>query len=109
MRLFPIKNEHAEVLGLMMALSDITERKKAEHKLQAAYEQIQSQMNHIKEMAWKQSHLIRSPIANLKGLANVLKTDPTDANILAFMNRELCRLDDIIIELADNGVIHYSS
>src|SRR3569833_2142379 len=67
--LFPITNDSKEILGIMMALYDITERKNAEQDLQNAYLQIQIQVNSIKEMAWKQSHLLRSPLANLKGLA----------------------------------------
>jgi len=99
--LFPITNENKEILGMMMALYDITERKKAEEDLKAAYERIQSHINSIKDMAWKQSHLIRSPLANLKGLAEMLKDDPSDADVLEFIQNELNRMDTVIIEMAD--------
>lgn len=99
--LFPITNDNKEILGMMMALYDITERKNAEQDLKNAYERIQSHISSIQDMAWKQSHLIRSPLANLKGLATMLKDDPDDAEVLDFIQNELNRMDNIIIEMAD--------
>ena len=102
-RLFPITNDKKEIFGLMLALSDITERKNAEESLKTAYKQIQEHINSIKDMAWKQSHLIRSPLANLKGLAVMLKEDPSDNDVLKFIHAELDRLDAVIIEMAEDA------
>ncbi len=99
-KMFPIRKENREILGFLIELYDITEHKDAENKLQEAYLQIQSQVNQIKEMTWKQSHLIRSPIANLKGLVNILTTDPIDSTSLNYIRQEIKRLDEIIIEMA---------
>jgi PAS domain S-box-containing protein len=104
--LFPITNSSKEILGMMMALYDITERKNAEHDLKSAYERIQSHISSIKDMAWKQSHLIRSPLANLKGLAGMLKEDPSDVEVLNFIQNELDRMDTIIIEMGDMSDHH---
>ncbi len=101
-RLFPIINDNQEILGMMMALYDITERKSAEEDLKNAYNRIQSHINSIKDMAWKQSHLIRSPLANLKGLAEMLTDDPTNGDVLEFIKTELHRMDTIIIEMAED-------
>jgi signal transduction histidine kinase len=57
-------------------------------------------------MAWKQSHLIRSPLANLKGLAVMLKDDPSDAVVLGHIEDELGRMDTIIIEMAGDASNH---
>jgi two-component system, sporulation sensor kinase E len=105
-RLFPITNDKKEIFGLMLALSDITERKTAEESLKTAYKQIQEHINSIKDMAWKQSHLIRSPLANLKGLAEMLKEDPSDNDVLKFIHAELDRLDAVIIEMAEDASNH---
>jgi PAS domain S-box-containing protein len=102
-RLFPITNDNKEILGLMMALYDITERKNAEQDLKNAYERIQSHINSIKDMAWKQSHLIRSPLANLKALAELLKEHPTDIETLDHFQAELDRMDAIIHEMAEDA------
>jgi PAS domain S-box-containing protein len=102
-RLFPITNKKNEILGSMLALSDITERKGAEESLKTAYIRIQDHVNNIKDITWKQSHLIRSPLANLKGLAAMLKDDPSDNEILEFIQTELERLDQVIIEMAEDA------
>ncbi len=104
--LFPITNDNKEILGMMMALYDITERKNAEHDLKTAYDRIRSHINSIKDMAWKQSHLIRSPLANLKGLAAMLKEDPSDNEVLDYIQNELDRMDAIIIEMAEDASNH---
>jgi len=105
-RLFPITNDNKDILGMMMALYDITERKNAEQDLKNAYERIQSHINSIKDMAWKQSHLIRSPLANLKALSEMLKDNPNDAEVLDHFQYELDRMDAIIHEMADEASDH---
>jgi len=105
-RLFPITNDNKEILGLMMALYDITERKNAEQDLKNAYEDIQNHVNSIKDMAWKQSHLIRSPLANLKGLTAILKEDPTETGIFEHIEKELNRMDAILMEMAKDASGH---
>lgn len=105
-RLFPITNDNNEILGMMMALYDITERKNAEQDLKIAYERITEHVNSIKDMAWKQSHLIRSPLANLKGLVSILKEDPASLEIFDHIQSELNRMDKIIIEMAEDASDH---
>ena len=105
-RLFPITNDNKEILGMMMALYDITERKNAEQDLKNAYERIQRHIDSIKDMAWKQSHLMRSPLANLKALAELLKDHPTDIETLDHFQAELNRMDTIIREMAEDASEH---
>lgn len=105
-RLFPITNDKKEILGMMMALYDITERKNAEQDLKSAYGRIQDHINSIKDMAWKQSHLIRSPLANLKGLVSILKEDPSSLEIFDHIQSELNRMDAILIEMAKEASDH---
>jgi signal transduction histidine kinase len=57
-------------------------------------------------MAWKQSHLVRSPLANLKGLVALLQDDPSDKEVLKNISIELERLDKIIIEMAEDASNH---
>ncbi len=102
-RLYPITNDKKEILGILMALYDITERKDTEESLKSAYDRIQNQIISINNMAWKQSHLIRSPLANLKGLISILKEDAPDAEVYNHIRNELTRLDDIIIEMAQDA------
>lgn len=105
-RIFPITVSHDNILGLMLALYDITERKNIENNLKVAYERIHNHINRIKNMAWKQSHYMRSPVANLKGLAGLLKDNPADVEILDYMITELERLDEVIVEMARDAASH---
>ncbi|HEY2581258.1 MAG TPA: PAS domain S-box protein [Mucilaginibacter sp.] len=105
-RLFPITDEKKEILGILIALNDITERKNAEQNLKSAYQRIQNQIESIKDMAWKQSHLVRSPLANLKGLAALLKDGFLDEKIIDHIQSELDRMDTIIVEMAEEASDH---
>lgn len=102
-RLFPITDDKKKILGILIALYNITERKNAEQDLKRAYERIHSHINSIKDMAWKQSHLIRSPLANLKGLTTMLKDGLFDTEVLGHIQTELNRMDAIIIEMAKDA------
>jgi len=85
---------------------DISERKNAEENLKAAYKLVQEHINSIQDMAWKQSHLIRSPVANLIGLVALLKEDPVNSELMNFIGNELERLDSVIIDLAGDASNH---
>ncbi len=104
-KLSPLTDGGDHVLGMLVALYNITERKNAEQDLQTAYVRIQDHIDSIKGMAWKQSHLIRSPLANLKALSEMLKGRP-DPEILKHFQTELNRLDDIIHEMAREAAGH---
>jgi two-component system, sporulation sensor kinase E len=106
LRLFPITNDNKEILGILMGLYDITERKNTEQDLKSAYERIQNHIDSIRDMAWKQSHLIRSPLANLKGLTSILKNDNSDRTALEHIQTELDRMDAIIIQMAEDASNH---
>lgn len=106
MRMVPITNDDKEILGMLLALYDITERKKSEQHLKDAYERIHNHIESIKQMAWKQSHLIRSPLANLKGLTAILKDTPNEKAVYEHIEQELNRMDGILIEMAKEAAYH---
>lgn len=109
-RLFPIADENEQILGLVLAISDITERKTAEQNLQTAYQSIQAHIEKIREMSWKQSHLIRSPLANLKGLFPMIKDDPSNEATLGYVEAELERMDQILCKMAEgSNIIKFDS
>jgi len=90
-------------LYFVSEFEDITERKKTEQRLKNAYKLIRGQVQRIQGIAWKQSHLVRSPLANLKGLIDLLKDDPSDKETLNYIQAELERLDTAIIQMADDA------
>lgn len=98
-----VTNKKGGPIYFVSQFEDITERKMAERQLKKAYRQIQDHVNSIKDIAWKQSHLVRSPLANLKGLVDILKNDPSDKDAIEYMQLELERLDTVIIEMAEDA------
>ncbi|WP_374950887.1 PAS domain-containing protein [Mucilaginibacter sp.] len=102
-RMFPIADKGENILGIILAATNITERKHSEQKLQLAYKHISQHVASIREMTWKQSHLIRSPIANLKALTALLKADPTCAVTFEHIESELDRLDKIIVDMSNEA------
>jgi PAS domain S-box-containing protein len=98
-----VTNKKGGPIYFVSQFEDVTERKKAERHLKNAYKRIKDQVNSIKDIAWKQSHLVRSPLANLKGLVEILQNDPTDKEAISYMQIELERLDNVIIEMAEDA------
>ncbi|MGZ3756016.1 MAG: PAS domain S-box protein [Mucilaginibacter sp.] len=99
-RMFPIADKNNKILGLVLAVTDITERKEAEQSLQSAYEQIKINITFIREIIWKQSHVLRSPLANLIGLMTMLRANPADKEVLDHIETEFERMDTVLIEMA---------
>ena len=98
-----VTNKNGGPIYFVSQFEDITERKKAEQHLKKAYKQIKDHVNSIKDIAWKQSHLLRSPLANLKGLVQILQSDPSDKEAIEYTKIELERLDKAIIEMAEDA------
>jgi PAS domain S-box-containing protein len=67
-RYSPIFDEHKNIVGLTVFVTDITEIKMYEHK-------IIQQNEKLKEIAWKQSHEVRRPLANILGLVHLMSID----------------------------------
>lgn len=95
-RMSPVTDKDELILGLVLAITDITARKLAEQSIRAHLEK-------IREMSWKQSHLIRSPLANLKGLFPLIKADLTNHAVLDLAETELERMDQILWEMAEGS------
>ena len=105
-KLSTLISSNQEILGMLVALYDVTERKNTEQNLKIAYGRIQDQLDSIKDMAWKQSHLVRSPLANLKALSEMIKSYPGDKEVAVHFQTELNRLDAIIHEMAREAAGH---
>jgi PAS domain S-box-containing protein len=88
--------------GIIMLTEPITERKEAEQQLRLAYEQSKKQLDFITDLIWKQSHILRGPLANLKGLSLIVQKDPNDMDTLKYFMTELERMDRVLREMAED-------
>jgi PAS domain S-box-containing protein len=94
---YPVKNLKGEIIGVTLNISEIDSRKKAELELTSQYKK-------LKKVAWNQSHLVRSPIANLQGLSDLILKNKHSINseILDYIKHvqsEAQRLDKIVKEI----------
>lgn len=94
---YPVFNHKNEIIGVTFNSANIDKRKKAEIKIEA-------QVQQLKQIAWEQSHLIRSPLANILGLTNLMvdykKYQTADENeIYLNLLHEVERLDVIVKDI----------
>ncbi|TAE71646.1 MAG: PAS domain S-box protein [Bacteroidetes bacterium] len=92
--LFPVYCKGQKVSGIANVVQDITPRKEIELKML-------SQNNILREIAWQQSHELRSPVSNIMALLKLLKDDDTASELqkLEYVNHlstSVMRLDDVI-------------
>jgi nitrogen-specific signal transduction histidine kinase len=93
--------DNGDLLGVGCFARDITVRKENENM-------IKQQVTTLKEIAWMQSHEVRKPLANIMGLADLLKkqtqeTTP-DNQLFVYMEESCNELDSIV-----KKVVKYAS
>lgn len=93
-----IRNDQGEVVRVIGTINDITER--------VQYEQfIQKQNEQLKDIAWMQSHLVRSPLTNLLALLELLKdSNSEEREVMESMLFESAnKLDTVIKNIVKNA------
>jgi PAS domain S-box-containing protein len=102
--IFPVLDETGNVLGLIIATEDITERKLTELERGKMTEDIFQRNQDLEQFANIISHNLRSPVANIIGLSNlILETDNLNKKdhekIISGLAFSTKKLDEIIIDL----------
>jgi PAS domain S-box-containing protein len=96
----PIKDTDGSIIGVSCNCRDITEYKRQ-------LLQVQEQNKQLREIAWIQSHKVRSPLASILGLLEVFnKEDPShpdNPKILEKIKIAANELDDVIYEVVHNA------
>ena len=96
----PISNNQKEIVGMMLAISDITEMKKYTNA-------IEEQNKNLLEIAWLQSHIVRAPLARMMGIINLLQNHDLNnknteyAEYLMHLSTSVDELDTIIKEITN--------
>ena len=91
-KISPIKNEDEQIETFVLAVTNITDQKQKEIK-------IQKQNERLKEIAWQQSHEVRRPVATILGLLNLIKIEKKQEYIqlyLSYLQYEIELLDKTI-------------
>lgn len=95
----PVFDHDKKLIGVTQLVKDISESK-------ARLAKIEYQNKRLKEIAWRQSHEVRTPLANLMGLVNLLSFDKkslSEEQIEEFYGNILCeanKLDQIIRKIS---------
>lgn len=100
---FPVLSEKEEVLGVSFIASNIQEKKQAALKNEAYVAELE-------KIAWRQSHLLRAPVANIIGLSKLLLRNPErqlsdeTKHLLSMIATETEKMDQEI-----HKIVQYSS
>ena len=103
MRLIPIKGEINEEFRMLIVVSEITDRKKEEiYREKITHDLFQRNQN-LEQFSYIVSHNLRSPIANIIGLIDLLKTsnnvNSSENELIKLLATSSEKLDDVINEL----------
>jgi PAS domain S-box-containing protein len=103
-KLTPIMNEQNQMEMCITIHNDITEKKKAEMELRLLADDLYRQNKELHQFAYIVSHNMRSPVANIVGLANLMdlfKDDPeTQSQTLKELSKSVNNLDTVIKDLS---------
>ncbi|MCJ8209053.1 PAS domain S-box protein [Mucilaginibacter sp. RS28] len=100
----PVMDRNGRLEKRISIHTDITERKKAEAELQQFAHDLFKRNKELQQFGYVVSHNLRSPVANIMGLANVLEIDQANPGIVQMCTSEIKhavgRLDTIIRDLS---------
>jgi PAS domain S-box-containing protein len=100
----PVNEDHGESSGLIITTEDITERKNTEIEKEKMTSDLLQHNKNLEQFAYIISHNLRSPVANIIGLSNLIQNSPnmSEADFKRCMEGlalSVKKLDDIIIDL----------
>jgi hypothetical protein len=91
-----IKNERNETIMVKVILQDVSE-------IRRYMKRIELQNKKLKKIAWLQSHRMRSPIATIMGMAELINeddlSDPMNIEIIKGIKSQSMKLDEMIMEV----------
>lgn len=103
LRISPMMDSNNRLIRLDGSASDMTEYKKAEQKQQKLTEQLLKQNQNLQQFAYIVSHNLRSPIANMLGLASIYDKShpsaPVNQKVMENMVESAYLLDTTIRDL----------
>ncbi len=108
----PLKNERGEIIGLIGTSLDITDRKKMEEELHIAKDAAEAANTAKSEFLANMSHDIRTPLAGVVGMSELLENDLQNprqinfAHMLHDSSEELLGLLNHIIDDVRAGNFH---
>lgn len=88
-----LRNDHGKAIRMVGAVLDVTDSRNLMRK-------IKKQNKILREVAWEQAHIVKAPLARLKGLIHLLEIESYEEwsreEILCHLKNSANELDDII-------------
>ncbi len=98
----PIYDERKILIGVTLTTKDISKQKNLEA-------QITEYKKHLKDIAWRESHLLRAPVSNLLGISNLLLKPESSLELheklqlVKHINAEVEKLDLVIHQIVSTS------
>lgn len=93
----PYVDSHGDIIGTIAIITDITDRKATEIKLQ-------EKNNELDAFVYKASHDLKGPLASIIGVSNIARDEVHDPQAIRYfdlINKSTERLDNILTDLLD--------
>jgi signal transduction histidine kinase len=100
----PVKNHEGEVTSVIFLAQNITDKKQNEQERERLIREINNRYNELMQFSYIVSHNLRSPIANILGMAYILNpsTPPQDVKqIFDYIMQSAESIDTLIKDLND--------
>lgn len=99
---YPVWDNDARILGVVMSLRDITQRKTSELQEKKITTELIQRNKDLEQFAYIISHNLRAPVANIIGITDALKDDLDEDERNIFMSGlydSVKKLDNVITDL----------
>jgi PAS domain S-box-containing protein len=102
MRMFPVSDNKKKIHGMVMAMSDITLQKNSELHREKITSDLLQRNNDLEQFAYIVSHNLRSPVANIIGLSEMLDGENLSDEmneVITGLSHSSEKLDSVIMDL----------
>lgn len=100
----PVLDKYNKLVQRIVIHTDITQRKQAEEELKSFADDLYKRNKELEQFGYIVSHNLRSPVANILGIANLLEIDKDDPETVKICTKDLktsiTRLDSVIKDLS---------
>lgn len=104
MRFYPVNNQDKKVFGVVIALNDVTERKTSEIQRQKITQELLQRNKAQEQFTFIVSHNLRSPVANILGVSQLLNdvglTNEERNEMINGLVVSAKKLDEVIVDLS---------
>jgi PAS domain S-box-containing protein len=101
---FVIRDSSGKAVRMVGAMHDISERRKALREMKRITDDLYKNNRELHEFGYIVSHNLRSPVANIMGIANLLDLEKDDPETVTYctdnLKNSISRLDEVIKDLS---------